>query len=1481
MKSILVQWKKQLTKVLCKSANSDATLHEILSAHADCYGFLYWGDKTLHQTRHIIGIAYIETKKRLHSRRSRDMRKGFSSKIKQMEENCSIGKLKETISYVMGPKRKYYNFKELLVLGEPINDQKEIHESITAHFEDWFSANPDTGQISNDINAYTDLMLPWPNFQQRFSKSKISDPLLLTLHRALNSGPSPEKLNIMNETLRKIPSIIEFRAVIEHAKNGTAPGLSGLTYTVIKLWPGVLVDFVFEQLSILWSTNSYPNHWSDKWIAPIPKTTDPTLESLRPIALLEVLRKLWVAIIIHRIQSLFQTGGYLHPAQHGCLRGVGTDEAIMEITNILEATKEKQGEVYIASWDMRRAFDRVPKSFLIFSWIRMGVPLDIARYLVELDIDGTTIVKTPFAQSQIYRHGSTIKEDIGFTAETGCAQGDPQSAISWNCFIDILLVALHDKENNNNFFLNHNGLQITQQQSAYVDDILSILFSSQDLQREADIVSAFTIISSMEISIPKLKAYRFNWGNPNIPGVQNFTVHTAGWIPNIVQLASSGAFKYLGLWIDNDLQHQNQFEITKQQLLLLCDQIICAKIKPEAKLRVISASLFPKIIYSTKFASWFLSQYQELDRIMDRTFRVITKCLPTTSKHLLHMKAEHGGLELPKLSTTINERKLKLLQRLDQQSYYRKATVQSLIGRGARSQGHILPVGYGTSLTAPLYSWWITSLTQELSLNGMSLTIHGIGSNNIVNHSVYQWKTLLTPGLKAASVSQGEPGVSLLTEMSNSIENIPLRVGQVWAAYHESFQSLTEIIGFEDEFNSIICQSWEFSNNLLTPGSVVFCKSNSQDTSNIIKHTYDSLFPIGQVSYLVVLYNALYTDIYSRKIVISKHQHRPMKIQRFIPPCNLIDILEDLGQHVTKIYTDGGWKKVQSRVDPLHQVTLAGGAIVLQYENGTYGCIQLAMDLPVNSVYPVELLALTVARIIAKGSLLHPEIHTDSQAALNTMVSISKGKIQNQYLQFITAHENLYAPFNVFHVKSHIEKREKNARLWSIHERGNFIADSLTLHDWSLQQEARIRVGPSLISIARVAGVKFSNLLAVLSQRNSFAITSIGLPFIYSLKTQSQDKLKDTYIYLRDDYRVKRGDRVKWAKRDLRSLKYTHPPLKTLNDKVLRMKIIFNKHWNGANQAKYASPTAREDSTLGICQLCGTGEETQQHIMHLCLHKDMVACRSDILCNINTQITQLKKQHPDYGIPLDALRDIAYTTNNTFLWTGLWPKDIIRRTAVSLYRIDPKIQLIKLLKLARVFTQETKRLYQTRADILNIINRQNIIITPAKKSPSILNCFPRKSKTKVSLITVNKLVTTTPKKTPLKPQVVMKKITQYFVKRQKIQVAIPTTNPNHPDSLPSLTLDKIITEFRNKDVPFSFRSQERNPPSAILTRSRCKPPYLMSTPVTETLKRKRRNQEPGITPVLEPRMKTQRPRNSPSPPSEDETLFSSTRDGIG
>ena len=57
----------------------------------------------------------------------------------------------------------------------------------------------------------------------------------------------------------------------------------------------------------------------------------------------------------------------------------------------MEETEECAADQYLSSWDIKRAFDRVPKNILILSWTRLGVPQDVAAYLVGLDTAGTTV----------------------------------------------------------------------------------------------------------------------------------------------------------------------------------------------------------------------------------------------------------------------------------------------------------------------------------------------------------------------------------------------------------------------------------------------------------------------------------------------------------------------------------------------------------------------------------------------------------------------------------------------------------------------------------------------------------------------------------------------------------------------------------------------------------------------------------------------------------------------------------------------------------------------------------------------------------------------------------------------------------------------------------------------------------------------------------------------------------------------------------
>jgi hypothetical protein len=216
---------------------------------------------------------------------------------------------------------------------------------------------------------------------------------------------------------------------------------------MIKLWPARTRREVFGDLLDCWQNRSVPEYWKWRFLAPIPKDSSKDslgLADLRPIVLVEALRKVWALIFVRRIQKLWTAHGVLHPGQHGYLQGKGTDTAVVEVLNALETAKEYKSPFFMSSWDMKRAFDSVPKQLLIWAWVRLGVPAELAEYLVGMDLAGHTLIRTPMAYRVLHERGraEVQRQGLQFTADKGTGQGDIPSPLNWDAFFDILLTAL-------------------------------------------------------------------------------------------------------------------------------------------------------------------------------------------------------------------------------------------------------------------------------------------------------------------------------------------------------------------------------------------------------------------------------------------------------------------------------------------------------------------------------------------------------------------------------------------------------------------------------------------------------------------------------------------------------------------------------------------------------------------------------------------------------------------------------------------------------------------------------------------------------------------------------------------------------------------------------------------------------------------------------------------------------------------------------
>ena len=151
----------------------------------------------------------------------------------------------------------------------------------------------------------------------------------------------------------------------------------------------------------------------------------------------------------------------MNEAQHGYMRNRGTDSASLIFINLVESAEYSRDTSHRTSYDMSRAFEAVSKNLQAIAWRRLGVPDDVADWLVDMDVNGVTVVRSPFSQARWEEDAympvrsfsfppSTTKMPLvypkntvqPFVCDRGTGQGNTDSPTCWNAVFDIALTAL-------------------------------------------------------------------------------------------------------------------------------------------------------------------------------------------------------------------------------------------------------------------------------------------------------------------------------------------------------------------------------------------------------------------------------------------------------------------------------------------------------------------------------------------------------------------------------------------------------------------------------------------------------------------------------------------------------------------------------------------------------------------------------------------------------------------------------------------------------------------------------------------------------------------------------------------------------------------------------------------------------------------------------------------------------------------------------
>ncbi len=104
---------------------------------------------------------------------------------------------------------------------------------------------------------------------------------------------------------------------------------------------------------------------------------------------------MWAGIVASRVQRVWHKHGLLQSNQHGFRMQHGTHSAILRVLNHLE---QGGGTVptHLIFWDIRSAFDSVPKWLQRLAWARLGLDPSDREWFLNLDATGRIIIRSPY-----------------------------------------------------------------------------------------------------------------------------------------------------------------------------------------------------------------------------------------------------------------------------------------------------------------------------------------------------------------------------------------------------------------------------------------------------------------------------------------------------------------------------------------------------------------------------------------------------------------------------------------------------------------------------------------------------------------------------------------------------------------------------------------------------------------------------------------------------------------------------------------------------------------------------------------------------------------------------------------------------------------------------------------------------------------------------------------------------------------------------
>lgn len=1193
-------------------------------------------------TRFTAGALVMEERgnvlRLLHGRWRTEQRLRINEAVARRTRSFEEGRLGSVIRSVLNSERKFYSMQSIRTAeGTLQTDAYVIHRLITAHFEAWFQEDKGSGTYAHqhDMETWTS----WENFSDLHNRLGIPVDLLRRLWHAIERVPAKKDLAVsLEEALGVPPSYEDFCRLIGKLNTSSAGGMSGLTYSMIKAWPEAFKAAAYSALAAIWESGVPPEYWKFKWIVPLPKDSgEVKISRLRPIVLLEALRKIWSRLITYKLEGSLQAFEVLSKAQHGGVRGQGTDSAHLQFINLMEQALEEKQKLYVCTWDMIKAYDTVSDQVKRFVLRRLAVPEKVIAWILELDRDSVSVVRSPVALVRFRRkgykgvdHRCSKYGSVGFTPILGVGQGDVTSPILWRCLIDILLRALEpfDSVDLANWarITTAQGKMVGQDQ-CFVDDLLSTASSVEGMQAKANIVSAFCLIFGLRLAPDKMRRLVANGGRGNRFPIR---LHPGHWNEAVfLSPYHGGEIKNLGVWYDQTYSGRTDFEGAFGKLTLGLTAVQRVRGSKDMKLRVVASSVLPSIVYSVKFLALSLKDCRQLDVRLSAFYRKVCSELHGFPNALLYSPY---GYNLACLTDMVQGEKWGCLRRAQGGDTFTAVAAANILSRHAR-EADSRGVSHGT---------WVGGIAEWGAEGAMQLVVK---QRREVSSGACLWGTSRQMVDDAAAMGVVHiadmvrwdadrlvwgsiQGLDLFRRREIEAMRVPdagvcIRIGQVWwsstwGASQGGATSAPHMVVRLDRvamrvYGVPVALTWTSQSS----GGDPVLALQPGDLQAQTRWEWQEFLPGANSRRYIIGVPRLTQGTSTHPVWAVWDVPSPQWLEREDRPVWLRAMLawfqvpSGVYQPVPgDIFSDGSWTRDGRVRGVLHPGAGFGtGAVLLR--TGRYSSLAIRIchveGVGAAAAHTVEFLAVAAAMqlsaALAEDGLGHPQVHTDCQSVLDKIKGIHGGlrRATASHLAILECISRLKGAGqrSPSKVKAHPERRSRDDSAWTEAEWGIFLADLVagtsghclearghTIHVWDTEA-ADVHEG--LLQFGQWSWKEISS----------------GSSSVDNIQSIIRQKRCAEYVRVRDHiWRQKRECEPYWTKGSpsLMALIGEFPirsgGTRGIHKLGKRIRYLWDKNWHGGNRGK-GTPHSTGIAGLGECDFCGE-PDSQDHWLLRC-----------------------------------------------------------------------------------------------------------------------------------------------------------------------------------------------------------------------------------------------------------------------------------------